>query len=78
MGVLSRAKYNKLKIQEKDIPDGFIDRDIRDTQYIAKYAKTMLSDLVKFVVSTSGSITDRLREDWQLVDVMKRTELGKI
>ena len=55
-------------MQEKDIPDGFIERDIRDTQYIAKYAKTMLGDLVKFVVSTSGSVTDRLREDWQLID----------
>ncbi len=76
-GVLSRAKYNKLKMQEKDIPDGFIDRDIRDTQYIAKYAKTMLSDLVKFVVSTAGSITDRLREDWQLVDVMKELNWEK-
>lgn len=76
-GVLSRAKYNKLKMQEKDIPDGFIDRDIRDTQYIAKYAKTMLGDLVKFVVSTTGSITDRLRNDWQLVDVMKELNWDK-
>lgn len=49
-GVLSRAKYNKLKMQEKDIPSGFIERDIRNTQYIAKYAKTMLNDLVKVVV----------------------------
>lgn len=48
-GVLSRAKYNKLKMQEKDIPSGFIERDIRNTQYIAKYAKTMLSDLVKLL-----------------------------
>jgi CRISPR-associated endonuclease Csn1 len=76
-GVLSRAKYNKLKMLEKDIPDGFIDRDIRDTQYIAKYAKTILGDLVKFVVSTTGSITDRLREDWQLVDVMKELNWEK-
>jgi CRISPR-associated endonuclease Csn1 len=76
-GVISRAKYNKLKMQEKDIPDGFIDRVIRDTQYIAKYAKTMLGDLVKFVVSTSGSITDRLREDWQLIDVMKELNWEK-
>lgn len=76
-GVLSRAKYNKLKMQEKDIPEGFIDRDIRDTQYIAKYAKTLLGDLVKFVVSTTGSITDRLREDWQLVDVMKELNWEK-
>ncbi|MGE4432757.1 MAG: type II CRISPR RNA-guided endonuclease Cas9 [Bacteroidales bacterium] len=76
-GVLSRAKFNKLKMQEKDIPDGFIDRDIRDTQYIAKYAKTMLGDLVKNVVSTTGSITDRLRNDWQLVDVMKELNWEK-
>ena len=76
-GIVSRAKYNKLKIQEKDISQGFIDRDIRDTQYIAKYAKTMLGDLVKFVVSTTGSITDRLRNDWQLVDVMKELNWDK-
>jgi len=76
-GVFSRTKYNKLIMQGKDIPDGFIDRDIRDTQYIAKYAKNILEDLVKFVVSTTGSITDRLREDWQLVDVMKELNWDK-
>lgn len=75
--VIKRAKYNKLKMQEKDIPDGFIERDIRDTQYIAKYAKTMLNELVPFVVSTTGSITDRLREDWQLIDVMKELNWDK-
>lgn len=76
-GVISRTKYNKLKMKEKEIPDGFIERDIRDTQYIAKYAKTMLEDLVKFVVSTTGSVTDRLRQDWQLVDVMKELNWEK-
>ncbi|HNV50002.1 MAG TPA: type II CRISPR RNA-guided endonuclease Cas9 [Bacteroidales bacterium] len=76
-GVLSRAKYNKLKMQEKDIPSGFIECDIRNTQYIAKYAKTMLNDLVKVVVSTTGAITDRLREDWQLIDVMKELNWEK-
>lgn len=76
-GVLKKSKYNKLKMQDKDIPDGFIERDIRDTQYIAKYAKSLLGDLVKFVVSTSGSVTDRLREDWQLVDVMKELNWEK-
>lgn len=76
-GVLSRAKFNKLKMRDSEIPDGFINRDLANTQYIAKYAKTMLGDLVKFVVSTTGSITDRLREDWQLVDVMKEINFPK-
>ena len=71
------VKLEKLKMREKDIPDGFIERDIRDTQYIAKKAKEILEDLVKTVVSTSGMITDRLREDWQLIDVMQELNWDK-
>ena len=29
------------------------------------------------MLSTSGSITDRLREDWGLVDVMKELNMPK-
>ena len=72
-----KAKLRKLKMQEEDIPEDFINRDLGNTQYIAKYAKTMLGDLVKRVVSTTGSITDTLREDWQLVDVMKELNWNK-
>lgn len=76
-GFISKAKRNKLLMREADIPQGFIERDLRETQYIAKLAKSMLEDLVKDVVSTSGAITDRLREDWQLVDVMKELNWDK-
>jgi CRISPR-associated endonuclease Csn1 len=76
-GALSRAKYNKLRMQETEIPEGFINRDLGDTRYITKYAKTMLCDLVKRVVTTTGSITDTLRDDWQLVDVMKELNWDK-
>ena len=72
-----KTKLRKLKMQEPDIPDGFIDRDIRDTQYIVRKAKTILEELVRRVVSTSGSITDRLREDWQLINVMKELNWDK-
>ena len=60
-----------------DIPSDFINRELRDSQYIAKKAKSMLEELVKYVVSTSGSITDRLREDWQLIDVMQELNWNK-
>jgi CRISPR-associated endonuclease Csn1 len=76
-GKLSKTKYNKLKMKGDEIPSDFIARDLRDTQYIAKKAKTILEDLVKDVVSTSGSITDRLREDWQLIDVMQELNWDK-
>lgn len=71
------GKLGKLAMSEKDLPEGFINRDLANTQYITKEAKKILGDLVKFVVSTTGSITDRLREDWQLVDVMKEINLPK-
>ena len=74
---ISKTKYNKLKMKGNDIPDDFINRDLRDTQYIAKKAKTILEELVKDVVSTSGMITDRLREDWQLIDVMQELNWNK-
>src|SRR5574344_1872114 len=37
----------------------------------------MLEDMVKFVIPTTGSITDRLREDWQLIDVMQELNWDK-
>ena len=72
-----RTKLRKLKMEEKDIPEGFIDRDLRNTQYISKKAFAMLNEISRRVVATTGSITDKLREDWQLVDLMKELNLPK-
>ncbi|MFT4205337.1 MAG: type II CRISPR RNA-guided endonuclease Cas9 [Chitinophagaceae bacterium] len=74
---ISKAKYQKLLKKETEIGDGFIERDLRESQYIAKKAKEMLFKITRSVVSTSGSITDRLREDWDLVNVMKELNLPK-
>lgn len=76
-GKIPKAKYNKLLKKESEIGDGFIERDLRDSQYIAKKAKNMLYDITRSVVSTSGSITDRLREDWGLINIMKELNLPK-
>ncbi|MEG0808094.1 MAG: type II CRISPR RNA-guided endonuclease Cas9 [Alistipes sp.] len=73
----SRTKYKKLKMAEEDIPSDFINRELSDSQYIAKMAKQMLESLVRDVVSTTGSITARLREDWQLIDVMQELNFAK-
>ncbi len=74
---ISKAKYKKLLMKESEIGSGFIERDLRDSQYIAKKAKEILFQITKSVVSTSGSITDRLRQDWGLIDVMKELNLPK-
>ena len=74
---ISPTKYKNLLKKASEIGDGFINRDLRDTQYIAKKAKEILFQVTKNVMSTSGSITDRLREDWGLVDVMKELNMPK-
>lgn len=76
-GKIARAKYLKLKMGKNDIPEDFIARELRDSQYIAREAKERLEGLVKVVNTTTGSITGRLRQEWQLVDVMKELNWEK-
>lgn len=72
-----KGKHKKLLMSGKEIPGGFIDRDLRNSQYIAKKTKELLEDVCRTVNTTTGSITDRLREDWQLVHVMQELNWDK-
>lgn len=74
---ISKTKHKKLLMKGSEIGEGFIQRDLRDSQYIAKKAKEILFQITKSVLSTSGSVTDRLRDDWDLVNVMKELNLEK-
>lgn len=74
-GGISKTKRNHLLMSESEIPTDFIQRDLRETQYITRQAVAMLEEVVRSVVATSGSITDYLREEWQLVDVMKELNM---
>ena len=76
-GNINKAKYKKLLMKGSEIGKGFIERDLRDSQYIAKKAKEMLEEVCRTVTSTTGSITDRLREDWDLINVMQELNFGK-
>ena len=76
-GAISKTKYNNLMRKGEDIPNDFINRDLNDTQYISRKAKEILETLVKNVSTTTGSVTNRLREDWQLVDVLQELNWNK-
>lgn len=76
-GKISRTKQNKLLMADNEIPEGFIDRQLRETQYIAKKAKEILLEVSRNVTATIGSVTDKLRDDWELVDVMKELNWDK-
>jgi CRISPR-associated endonuclease Csn1 len=76
-GIAKRVKRNKLLMKQAEIPSGFIDRELRDTQYITRKAKFLLEDVIRSVNTTTGSVTGKLREDWQLVDVMQELNWDK-
>lgn len=74
---LSDTKKKKLLMSASEIPSDFLARDLNNTSYIARKAVEMLENVVKTVVTTTGSITAQLREDWQLVDVIKELDWDK-
>ncbi|MDQ1096495.1 MULTISPECIES: type II CRISPR RNA-guided endonuclease Cas9 [Chryseobacterium] len=76
-GAITKAKFEKLQKKGVEIGDGFIERDLRNTQYIAKKAKEILLGITNYVTPTSGRITEKLREDWNLVNTMKELNLEK-
>lgn len=73
----TNKKHKNLLMTEKEIPKDFLNRDLGDTQYISRKAREILLQVTRTVVPTIGAITARLREDWQLVDVMKELNLPK-
>ena len=67
---ISHSKRNKLLMATKDIPADFIERQLRESQYIAKKAKDMLQSVCRNVYATSGSITDFIRHIWGWDEVL--------
>ena len=68
---ISKAKKDNLLRTAAEIPDEPLNRDLGLTQYINRKAYEILSTITRKVVPTTGSITSRLRDDWQLVDVLQ-------
>lgn len=68
---ISKAKKENLLRTASDIQDEPLTRDLGLTQYINRKAYEILGAITRTVVPTTGSITSRLRDDWQLVDVLQ-------
>lgn len=74
---ISKAKRENLLQSASQLKGGFIERDIRDTQYISKKAIEILFDITPTVLATTGSITDILRREWGLLNTLKEINLPK-
>ncbi|HNV98231.1 MAG TPA: type II CRISPR RNA-guided endonuclease Cas9 [Chitinophagales bacterium] len=74
---ISYAKREKLLTPQKEIPQNFIDRQLRETQYITSYAREMLQKVCTHVTTTSGAVTDYLRHIWGYDELLMRLNLER-
>lgn len=75
--IIGKGKRDKLLMPGDKIPQDFIERQLRETQYIAKKAKEILEQICYSVWSTSGNITEYLRRIWGWGDVLMNLQLPK-
>lgn len=75
--LIGKAKRDKLLMTETKIPKDFIDRQLRESQYIAKKSREILQTVCYNVWATSGNITAELRRLWGWDDVTMNLQIGK-
>ncbi|MGL6039149.1 MAG: type II CRISPR RNA-guided endonuclease Cas9, partial [Soonwooa sp.] len=92
-GVLSYGKMQRLKVSfveylerkqlkketeaDKKLWESFIDRQLRESQYIAKKSRGILQQICKNVTVTEGTITAKLRKIWGWDDVLMNLQISK-
>ncbi len=92
-GIISYSKMQRLKVSyeeyserkkikketdaDKKLWEGFIDRQLRESQYIARKSKEILQQICNKVTSTEGSVTAALRKLWGWDDVLMNLQLPK-
>ena len=83
---ISRSKFNRLLVsyksyigrkaqgketeEDKELWENFIDRQLRQSQYIAKKSVEMLQQVCRNVYTTSGSVTETVRHLWGYNEIL--------
>jgi CRISPR-associated endonuclease Csn1 len=75
--VIGKTKRDKLLMTGENIPKDFIDRQLRQTQYISKKALEILQSICYNVWATSGNVTSELRHIWGWDEVLENLQLPK-
>ena len=69
---ISGFKRELLLTPGTDIPTDFVEKQLRETQYVTRKATELLRSVFgKRVYVTSGQITAHLRQNWELEEVMR-------
>ncbi|AJW62371.1 CRISPR-associated endonuclease Cas9/Csn1 [Elizabethkingia miricola] len=74
---LERKKLGKETETDKKLWENFIDRQLRDTQYISRKSREILQKICNDVKTTEGGVTAKLRNLWGWDDVLMNLQMPK-
>jgi len=74
---ITRAKTDNLLCKGSEIKGDFLARQLKDTQYIVLETVTRLKEVFPKVTTTTGSVTDYLKEIWQLKSLIDEMNIEK-
>lgn len=67
----------KKRLLAEEIPQDFINRQLKETQYITQVVRAKLGEVCHHVRTTTGSITAFLRKEWGLVNLIHELNFEK-
>lgn len=76
-GLIGKGKRDRLLMPGTKIPDDFIERQLRQTQYISKKARDILTTVCRNVWATSGNVTAELRKVWGWDEILMNLQLTR-
>ena len=74
---ISKTKRVRLTTSKEAIPTDFLERDMRQTQYISKKAIELLKETCRNVYASSGAVTDFFRHIWGYDMVLQNLNLER-
>ena len=74
---ISKTKRDHLLWRRADIPTDFIDRQLRQSQFIAVKAVEFLQQGIRKVWTSGGSVTDFLRHQWGYDEILHSLNLPR-
>lgn len=74
---ISKTKRDHLLWRRADIPQDFIERQLRQSQYIAVKAVEILQQGIRKVWTSGGSVTDFLRHQWGYDEILHTLNLPR-
>ncbi|WP_084694583.1 type II CRISPR RNA-guided endonuclease Cas9 [Chryseobacterium vrystaatense] len=74
---LERKKLGKETETDKKLWENFIDRQLKDTQYISRKSRDILQKICNNVTTTEGGVTAKLRNLWGWDDVLMTLQMPR-